>query len=78
MVGPERKRQAVCHMRRALEVSERRACATIEQPRSTHRYEGIKQEKAPCWPQSCAASYVRGPVQVTEWQQHCCGEEGCW
>ena len=45
MVGPERKRQAVCHVRHALEVSERRACATIEQPRSTQRYEGLKQEK---------------------------------
>ena len=45
MVGPERKRQAVCHVRHTLEVSERRACSTIEQPRSTQRYEGLKQEK---------------------------------
>ncbi len=45
MVGPERKRHAVCHVRHPLEVSERRAGATIEQPRSTQRYEGLKQEK---------------------------------
>lgn len=45
MVGLERKRQAVCHVRHALEVGERRACVTIEQPRSRQRYEGRKQEK---------------------------------
>jgi len=38
MVGPERKRQAVLHVRGALEVSERRACKTVRQPRSTQRY----------------------------------------
>jgi hypothetical protein len=32
MVGPERKRQAVLHVRQELEVSERRACTTIRQP----------------------------------------------
>lgn len=45
MVGPERKRTAVLHVQRALEVSERRACATILQPRSTQRYCGRKREK---------------------------------
>ena len=38
MVGPERKRQAVLRVRGALEVSERRACTTVRQPRSTQRY----------------------------------------
>jgi putative transposase len=45
MVGPERKRQAVLHVRRELEVSERRACTTVRQPRSTQRYRGRKREK---------------------------------
>ena len=43
MVGPERKRQAVLHVRQELEVSERRACITIRQPRATQRYHGIKR-----------------------------------
>ena len=38
MVGPVRKREAVVHTRRSLGVSERRACQTIGQPRSTQRY----------------------------------------
>ena len=38
MVGPARKREAVEHVRRSLEVSERRACRATEQPRSTQRY----------------------------------------
>src|SRR5688572_12809875 len=38
MVGPERKREAVEHVQDELEVSERRACRTLKQPRSTQRY----------------------------------------
>lgn len=45
MVGPERKREAVLHVRHELEVSERRACTTIRQPRSTQRYRGRKRSK---------------------------------
>ena len=45
MVGPERKRQAVLHVRQGLEVSARRACTTIRQPRATQRYRGIKRGK---------------------------------
>ena len=45
MVGPERKRQAVLHVRQELEVSERRACTTIRQPRATQRYRGRKRGK---------------------------------
>lgn len=45
MVGPERKREAVLHVQRELEVSERRACTTIRQPRSTQRYRGRKRSK---------------------------------
>jgi putative transposase len=45
MVGPERKRQAVLHVRQELEVSERRACTTIRQPRATQRYHGRKRDK---------------------------------
>jgi len=39
MVSPEAKRAAVVHMREIYEVSERRACGLIKQPRSTQRYE---------------------------------------
>jgi hypothetical protein len=45
MVGPERKREAVLHVQQKLEVSERRACTTLEQPRSTQRYRGRHPEK---------------------------------
>ena len=38
MVGPARKREAVVHVRRSLEVSERRACRATGQARSTQRY----------------------------------------
>jgi len=45
MVGPERKRQAVLHVCSALEVSERRACATTRQPRSTQCYHRRQRDK---------------------------------
>ena len=38
MVGPARKREAVVHVRRSLEVSKRRACRATGQARSTQRY----------------------------------------
>lgn len=39
MVSPVRKREAVAHLERKLQVSQRRACKIINQPRSTQRYE---------------------------------------
>lgn len=45
MVGPERKREAVRHVRHELAVSERRACTTLRQPRSTQRYRGRRRER---------------------------------
>ena len=39
MVGPARKREAVGHLQRKVEMSERRACKVVGQPRSTQRYE---------------------------------------
>ena len=39
MVGPARKREAVDHLQEALELSERRACKVVGQPRSTQRYD---------------------------------------
>jgi transposase InsO family protein len=38
MVSPARRREAVQQIEQTLEVSERRACQTIGQPRSTQRY----------------------------------------
>lgn len=38
MVGPARKREAVRHLEGKFQVSQRRACQTIRQPRSTQRY----------------------------------------
>ena len=45
MVGPERKREAVLHVQQELEVSERRACTTLQQARSTQRYRGQQTTK---------------------------------
>ena len=45
MVGPARKREAVAHLEGVLEVSQRRACTTIRQPRATQRYRGRKRDK---------------------------------
>lgn len=44
MVGPGRKREAVVRVRQRLETSERRACKSLGQPRSTQRYEGRRRE----------------------------------
>jgi len=38
MTSPARRREAVAHAQRTCEVSERRACRSIHQPRSTQRY----------------------------------------
>ena len=38
MVSPARKREAVKHLEGKLQVSQRRACKVIRQPRSTQRY----------------------------------------
>jgi len=43
MVGPSRRREAVSHTREKVKVSERRACKTLEQPRSTQRYKPTRQ-----------------------------------
>lgn len=40
MVSPARKREAVAHVRGRLGTSERRACRSLGQPRSTQRYRG--------------------------------------
>ena len=45
MVGPARKREAVAHLEGVLEVSQRRACEVIVQPRSTPRYRGRQRSK---------------------------------
>ena len=45
MVSPARKREAVTHLEGVLEVSQRRACGVIAQPRSTQRYRGRKRSK---------------------------------
>jgi transposase InsO family protein len=45
VVGPARKREAVAHLEGVLEVSQRRACGVIVQPRSTQRYRGRRCSK---------------------------------
>ena len=45
MVGPARKREAVRHLEKSLEVSERRACGATAQPRSTQRYRGRRRDQ---------------------------------
>lgn len=44
-MSPARRRAAVAHVRRKLEVSERRACRVVGQPRSTQRYVGHKVQR---------------------------------
>ena len=38
MISPDRRRQAVEQVQRTLDVSERRACRVLGQPRATQRY----------------------------------------
>src|SRR5262249_9747650 len=45
ILSPARKRQAVQHVCRLLDVSERRACQVLDQPRSTQRYVGENRPK---------------------------------
>ena len=45
MVSPARKREAVAHLERKLQVSQRRACKVIQQPRSTQRYASTRSAK---------------------------------
>jgi len=45
MVSPERKRQAVLHLRECCCASERRACRVVNQPRATQRYRGRRRDK---------------------------------
>ena len=47
MVSPACKRQAVEHLEEVHEVSERRACRVVEQPRATQRYEPQVKEDEP-------------------------------
>lgn len=44
MVGPARKREAVAHVCQRLEASERRACKTLGQARSSQRYKAKPRE----------------------------------
>ena len=41
-MSPARRREAVDHLETAFDVSERRACRVMNQPRSTHRYSCAK------------------------------------
>lgn len=43
MVGPARKREAVKHVQDRLKTSERRACSSLGQARSTQRYQGRRR-----------------------------------
>jgi len=45
VVSPARKREAVAHLESKLQVSQRRACKIINQPRSTQRYASKRPER---------------------------------
>ena len=45
MVSPTRRREAVEHTQRTLEVSERRACKVLRQPRGTQRYRARQPDR---------------------------------
>lgn len=42
-----RRREAACKLQRCFGVSERRACRTLDQPRSSQRYEAKIKEDEP-------------------------------
>ena len=44
MISPDRRRQAVKQVIAALDISERRACRALQQPRSTQRYPKVYPE----------------------------------
>lgn len=44
MVGPAREREAVTHVQTTLCTSQRRACSSLGQPRSTQRYQTRQPE----------------------------------
>ena len=46
-MSPARRREAVDHVQKTCEVSQRRACRTLEQPLSTQRYQPSKKEDEP-------------------------------
>jgi putative transposase len=46
MVTPAARREAVAHLRLAYEVSERRACSTLEADRSSIRYRSTRPDDA--------------------------------
>jgi len=43
-VSPSRKREAADELQEQFEVSERRACEVLDQPRSTQRYESTPRD----------------------------------
>ena len=45
MIGPARRKEAVHQAQQALDVSERRACQVVKQPRSTQRYTRREPER---------------------------------
>src|SRR5215210_1581812 len=45
LLSPARRREAVVHLQKTFEVSERRACRVLEQPRSSQRYVSTKAGK---------------------------------
>lgn len=47
MVGPSRRREAVDHAQERTDTSQRRACKTLKQPRSTQRYRPTRASDEP-------------------------------
>src|SRR3982751_427443 len=45
LLSPARRREAAMHLQKTFEVSERRACRVLEQPRSSQRYVSTKVGK---------------------------------
>jgi hypothetical protein len=53
MVTPAAEREAVAHLTRACEVSQRRACRTIEVSRSSKRYRALLSKPKQGMPFEC-------------------------
>jgi hypothetical protein len=74
MVGPAAKREAVAHLRGALEMSERRACSLVAADRTMIRYRSRRPPDSALRP-TCASLPISAAASATGGCSSCCGEK---
>lgn len=73
MVGPARKREAVSHLQQRLELSQRRACKVVGQPRATQRYRpeaDAEEERLRMWLRAFSRQRPRAGYRTACGQLH--------